>query len=268
MKLKELKNQTNDLTNFEMFKTIECEFNAMIVKALPEEWKTYLFTKKAKKIHGDKYDYSKVEYKHSCEEVTIICNEHGSFEQTPTVHINNHGCHECGINSIKTKSTLTTLEFIKNSKNIHDDKYDYSKVKYVRNDEKVIIICPIHREFKQTPTNHQQTRGCPRCGESKGEKAIAKFLDKHNIEYIREYQFKELGHLRFDFYLSKLNTVIEFDGIQHFIPIGMWKGVDGFKKRQKNDKAKDMFCSSSEVRLIRIKYTDYNNVDKILKDLL
>ena len=96
-----------------------------------------------KKYIGDKYDYSKVKYVNSYTKVCIICKEHGEFWQTPGSHLNGSGCKKCSIklNSNKRKSN----DFIERAKDIHMDKYDYSKVEYINCDTKVCIICPIHR---------------------------------------------------------------------------------------------------------------------------
>ena len=58
----------------------------------------------------------------------------------------------------------TTKDIIKKFNNIHNGKYDYSKVNYVKTTVKVDIICPIHGEFKQTPQAHLKGQGCPLCG--------------------------------------------------------------------------------------------------------
>ena len=118
------------------------------------------FISKAKQIHGDKYDYSKVKYINSRTEICIICPEHGEFWQTPNSHLNGNGCPSC-----KGLKKLTTKEFIERAKQVHGNKYDYSKTIYVNKRTKVCIICPIHGEFYQTPHNHvYQKQGCPECG--------------------------------------------------------------------------------------------------------
>ena len=264
MKLKELKEKTNNLTDFEAFKIISKSVNPITINKLPQEWKNHIFIEKAKEIHGNKYNYSLVNYIGSHDKVTIICKIHGEFEQTPNGHLISGGCSKCGkINRDKINS-LTTDEFMNRAIYIHSSKYCYSKVIYINNYTKVDIICPTHGNFKQTPNDHLKSHGCPRCRESKGEIAIAKFLDKHKIKYEREYIFKKLGSLRFDFYLPDLNTCIEFDGIQHFVPINYWGGEEAFKKTQKNDRIKNEFCEDNNIKLIRIKYTNYNNIEEMM----
>jgi hypothetical protein len=122
--------------------------------------KTLTFIKNAKNVHGDKYDYSKVEYKNCESKVCIICPEHGEFWQTPYKHINKHqGCPECN-----PKKKKTYADFIELAKKKHGDKYDYSKVKntYKNITTKVCIICPEHGEFWQTPNVHIKCN-CPKC---------------------------------------------------------------------------------------------------------
>ena len=118
------------------------------------------FIEKARKIHGDKFDYSKVEYVNNSTKVCIICPIHGEFWQKPNGHLNGHGCPNCNGGVKIDKNT-----FIKKAKEIHGDKYDYSKVEYVNTDTKVCIICPIHGEFWQTPHAHSGVMkcGCPKC---------------------------------------------------------------------------------------------------------
>jgi superfamily II DNA or RNA helicase len=116
------------------------------------------FIQKAKEIHGDKYDYSLVDYIGNKNKVKIICPEHGEFEQTPAKHLINRGCRKCG-----GSAKLTTDEFIKKAKEIHGDKYDYSKAEYIDTKTKIKIICPEHGEFKKSPSNHLKGQGCSVC---------------------------------------------------------------------------------------------------------
>lgn len=120
------------------------------------------FIRRAKEKHGDKYDYSKVEYKNYSTKVCIICKEgeHGEFFQYPGDHLNGKGCLKCS-----GRNKLTTTEFIKKAREVHGDKYDYSKVEYKNNRENVCIICKVggHGEFYQNAGNHLRGYGCPKC---------------------------------------------------------------------------------------------------------
>lgn len=118
--------------------------------------------KEFEEIHGNKYDYSLVDYKGRKVNVDIICPKHGVFSQTPDKHLCGQGCPDCSGRKRKTNET-----FIKDARQIHGDKYDYSKVEYVNNKTDVDIICPIHGIFSQTPHNHLKGKGCKECGKEK-----------------------------------------------------------------------------------------------------
>lgn len=128
-----------------------------------------LFIKQAKIIHGDKYDYSKCEYNGAHIKVCIICPIHGEFWQTPANHLKGRKCPKCKFDKLK-KTNLKTLEqFIEEAKQVHGDKYDYSKVVYVNDKTKICITCPKHGEFWQTPNNHIKNHGCPKCSFEKNK---------------------------------------------------------------------------------------------------
>ena len=117
------------------------------------------FINKARAVHGDRYDYSKVEYVDNKTEVCIICPEHGEFWQKPKNHLSGYGCPICS-----GRKKMRTIDFIKRAKQVHGDKYDYSKADYKGNSEEVCIICPEHGEFWQRAGNHLKGFGCKQCG--------------------------------------------------------------------------------------------------------
>lgn len=227
------------------------------------------FIKDSINIHGDKYDYSKVDYMGSNIPVEIICPKHGKFMQTPSNHLIGSGCIKCGNENQSKKIKLNNDDFIKKSKEIHGDKYDYSKINYSHSHGKVEIICPKHGLFQQAANSHMKGNGCPVCSDSKGEKLIKDILIKKNISSIPQYQFNDCTNgiegrycrkLTFDFYLPKYNACIEYDGQQHFGPIEGWGGnsEDNFEKRLKLDKIRDQYCVQNGINLIRIPYTMKN----------
>lgn len=189
------------------------------------------FINKAKVIHGNKYNYSNVEYINSNTKINIVCPEHGVFEQLPSIHIIGHGCSHCG----KT-GKLNNYLFINKAKLVHGDKFDYSLVDYESNKTKIQIICSKHGIFEQTPNSHLSGNGCLICKESKGEIIVRKILENNKINFIYQYKFNDCRNilpLPFDFYLPDYNTCIEFDGIQHFKSIDGFGGVNSFVKTQK-----------------------------------
>ena len=135
-----------------------------------------IFIKRASVIHHNKYDYSKVEYKAAKIKVFIICPEHGEFLQAPDGHVNGAGCPKCsGVHR------YSTIEWIEEVKKIHGEKYDYSKVIYVKNSSKICIICKEHGEFWQTPANHIKGKNCPKCTGHFMDKKF--FIDKSKEVY-------------------------------------------------------------------------------------
>jgi actin-like ATPase involved in cell morphogenesis len=112
------------------------------------------FIEKARLVHGDKYDYSKVEYINNSTNIIIICKIHGKFKQQPNNHLMGKNCKKCSIEIIKIKLRSNTEEFIEKARLVHGDKYDYSKVEYINNSTKINIICKIHDVFEQTPAQH------------------------------------------------------------------------------------------------------------------
>ena len=124
------------------------------------------FVSISKKIHEDKYNYSKVVYESANKKVTIICSAHGEYQQSPFLHKKGHGCPKCAVEVNTERSRWTTEIAIREFKRVHGDKYDYSKVDYISANEKVIVICPAHGEFYPSTWNHKKGSGCPKCGDA------------------------------------------------------------------------------------------------------
>lgn len=137
------------------------------------------FARRAIKIHGDKYDYSKVCYLNQHSNVTIICKIHGDFEQTPNSHLAGRGCQLCG-----GSQRLTKLDFVQKAMVIHGDKYSYTMVEYVNVDTPVKILCDIHGCYEQTPYKHMQGHGCRKCS----RESMAKALSRSTADFITEAQ--------------------------------------------------------------------------------
>ena len=227
--------------------------------------KTGEFIEEAKKVHGNKYDYSKVEYIDSHTKVCIICPEHGEFWQTPNNHLNGKGCYECAKISLWDKrGRITTEEFIKKAREIHGNRYDYSETVYKNQREKVKIICHKknkncieHGAFYQTPSSHLNGRGCPNCRNSYLENKIFNFLNNEKILFEKEKTYewlKNKGHMYLDFYLPLYNVAIECQGIEHFIPLKTKiKNYDSemkYKYIVENDKIKKDLCDKNGIRIL------------------
>ena len=119
------------------------------------------FISDAVKIHGGKYDYSKVNYQGSSKKVIIICPLHGEFIKSPATHISGQGCRSCS-----GYIELNQDTFIERAGAIHRNRYGYSKTEIKNKNFKVIIICSEHGEFEQLPHNHIKGAGCPKCAKN------------------------------------------------------------------------------------------------------
>ena len=312
------------------------------------------FIKKAKEVHGDKYDYSKVNYTNNHTSVTIICPEHGEFSQIPSSHLSGYGCRKCAIERIASNNSLSTdvfidklksviknsdnydfsktiyrkakhsvniickqhgefsiiadnslrrkaeiseghicpkcislikgeyfrsntEDFIKKAKEIHGDKYDYSKVNYKKAAEKVSIICPRHGEFLQSPNKHLSGRGCPLCRSSRLENTVRNFLQTEGIEFEEQkswdwLKFKKIQ--RVDFYLTKFNCIIECQGEQHFIKKLNSKFKNSLNEIQDRDKNKRKLCEEHGIKVfyysnlkIKYPYQVYEDLEVLINEI-
>ena len=223
------------------------------------------FIEKARNIHGDKYDYSYVDYTNTDKKVSIICPKHGAFLQRPHNHLKGQGCPKCYGNAAANKE-----DFVNKSNLIHKNKYDYSKVEYKNMRSFVKIICPIHGEFVQKANDHIHGHGCPKCYHSKLEEEIRKFLIKNKIVFEEQKTFDGLKYkrkLRFDFYLPEYKIAIECQGEQHYVYINFGGEIKSSKLEEivKRDNIKLEFCNKNDILLLY--YSIYKNKkydDKII----
>ena len=140
---------------------------------------TELFVAEAQKVHGDRYDYSEVEYVNTHVPVKIRCQQCGAFFlQEPSSHLTGRGCPKC--NKKQTHKRVNQDMFIARAKEVHGDKYDYSKVDYQDMHSKVFIICPRHGEFYQRAQSHLLGSGCPKCKYEKHLARIKSMMERQN----------------------------------------------------------------------------------------
>lgn len=230
------------------------------------------FIEEVKKIHGDKFNYSKIEYMNSSTKVLLICNKCSrEFYKNTSDLLNGSGCPYC------VGKNKNTEIFIEEVKKIYGDLYDYSEVEYKGDRVKVKVICPQHGPFMITPNNFKRNRKCKKCSASFGEIKISLFLDKYEIPYKKEFTFSDCidkRPLRFDFAVfdEKDNIVclIEFQGAQHFFPVNFTGKMSeetinkNFELAQKRDSIKREYCSKNNIKLLEISYKDFEKIDEIL----
>ena len=148
--------------------------------------KTQAFIVKARKVHGDKYDYSLTVYTNQDTKVIIICPIHGQFSVTPKLHLSGCICKKC----VSASRALTTETFISRSKELNGDKYSYPDTVYVNQNTKVILFCnTCKKPFSQAPNNHLAGNGCPDCAPSKPKHSTEKFVEKATIVHGNRYDY-------------------------------------------------------------------------------
>lgn len=167
-----------------------------------------------------------------------------------------------------------------NNQEIDKRMFELVKDEYIRignyvNDKTKILIkhnfCG--SAYEVTWSHFQQGRRCPKCNESKGEKEISNILSYLNINYTPQKRFPECKYkntLPFDFYINnkKSKLLIEFDGRQHFESVEIFGGDDGLKETQLRDQIKNDFALSNNISLLRIPYTEQDNIKQILTNKL
>jgi very-short-patch-repair endonuclease/Zn ribbon nucleic-acid-binding protein len=221
--------------------------------------------------HNNLYNYSPIiNYKNTDTKIEIICKIHGSFYQSSHNHLKGQGCPKCKFEKLSLSKRHTKDYFIELCEEKFKNKnYDYSLVVYKNDKTKVEIICPVHGLFKQTPNYFLlYGKGCPKCIVSNGENKIINFLIENNIQFKHQKIFddcKYIKKLRFDFFIKEKNTVIEFDGQQHFSPIEIFGGDEQYRKNIIKDNIKNKYCEEKNIKLIRIPFTEIENIKEILK---
>ena len=229
------------------------------------------FVARSKHVHGDKYSYHEDTYKDIRSKTIITCDKHGDFEQYAIVHVNGSGCPYCANELVGASLMLNTDIFKQRVKEKYGDAFDLSETIYNGWDKKVTIKCNTCGEsFEQRPNDFLRGFGCPNCNASYGESTIKIFLKKYKINFKQQYTinnedlFCSNKKLFVDFFLPDHNTIIEFNGDQHYKPIEMWGGKEQFEKQQRRDDAVRSYCREHKITLIEIPYKDIGNIEDIL----
>lgn len=149
---------------------------------MPKKKSKEEFIKEANLIHNNIYDYSLTEYISAKTDIIIICPEHGKFKQRPDHHLNGSICKKCAIKNRNKKLRSNNEIFIKKANKKHNNFYDYSLVNYINANTPIIITCPNHDKFIQSPNSHLNGSGCPTCG-------LNKIADKRRMK-LNEFIFK------------------------------------------------------------------------------
>lgn len=239
------------------------------------------FIQKAKKVHGEAFDYSETKYERSCLKVKIKCNTCGkSFIQKANNHLNGQGCPYCKSKISSKRQMKAPANFLAEVKAIFGDKYDYTAAEYKGAKTKIKIFCnKCQRFFYKTPDKHLYARqGCPYCGKnsSHGENEVAEWLIQNNIHFIQQKRFadcKDIRSLPFDFYLPDYNICIEYQGRQHYFKENrskFHKTISDWLYTKKHDRIKKEYCLKNNIAFIEICFNKSTNqqLETILLPLL
>lgn len=227
------------------------------------------FLDKAKDIYQDKFIYIDG-YKNSASKIKLkctICNH--IFERVANHHLLGQDCKQCVNKSVGLNNRTNIEDFESECRFNNLDKYIYFQ-DYIGNNSDIKVQCKDCNTVFYANAKHHKNRisGCPDCSMTNGEQLIKYWLNLNSIKYETQKIFKECRNvlpLRFDFYLSELKTIIEFDGKQHFEAIEYFGGEDSFIKTKTRDNIKNEFCRDNNIKMIRISYLDVININNILE---
>jgi Zn finger protein HypA/HybF involved in hydrogenase expression len=238
------------------------------------------FVEKAKEVHRGKYTYANAVYVNNWTKLLITCPEHGDFKQIPNSHLTGTDCPQCGIAALSKALRSTTAEFVARATLKHHGRYTYAKAVYQLSAIKLTITCPEHGGFKQTPSDHLSGVGCPRCNESRGEKAICGILDAAlqptGVEYVQEHRIPECRRKRplpFDFALIESGAVVglvEYHGKQHYTIPEFWgmsklRADSQLADVQERDAIKVRYARAQGIPLLVIPYWDFNEIEALVR---
>lgn len=214
----------------------------------------------------EEYKGLKTKIEHEC----LICGHKWKVKPTNLLHLH-YGCPRCR----NRNTNRTQEEFIQDVNKINpmikvlgEYKNTTIKIKFE------CLKCGCVWEAK--PNNILSGKGCPSCRASKGEIAVKSYLDNNNIKYKYQHIFKDCKYERylvFDFYLPEYNICIEYDGKQHFEPcrfggISQEQSEKVFELCKIKDGIKTQYCKDKNIRLLRISYLQYENIDNIISSFL
>ena len=242
-----------------------CPECAKLKKSLDQRSNVNDFIEKARKVHGNKYDYSKFVYVNNKTKGIVMCPIHGEFEITPNGHLRGNGCNLCGHDETVKKNKKTQEEFIADAKKVFGDTYSYDHVVYVNHHSKVLVTCKKHGDFSVVAGNHIVNRsGCPKCSNpvSEWEKEVRSFIERLGVS-VEPNNRTILNGKEIDIYLPQHKIGIECDGLR-------WHNET--HKDKNFHLMKTLYANKEGIRLIHIFEDEWKQkraiVESILKNIL
>lgn len=176
------------------------------------------------------------------------------------------GCMEC-YNENRGVASIVPYEDRYNMIKSYGYTLITPKSEYVNGDTSVDIMCENKHIYTTTIHRFKMGYRCTECQDSKGSRRVKTFLNKYKIRYITEYRFSDCKFKRtlpFDFYLPNYNICIEYDGRQHYEIVKAFGGMDAFIDTKIRDTIKNKYCENNNIKLIRIPYWEFDNIENIL----
>ena len=209
------------------------------------------------------------EYKNAHTPMEYMCNKGHKHSIQWANFQQGFGCPDCHYEHL---SEIKRMPFEEVKAFIEQQSYKLLSENYKNAHQKLLLECPHGHIFTMNFDKFKSGQRCPICIGSSGEKEVRKYLNQLEIEFIEQKRFEECRNilpLPFDFYIPSLNMCIEYDGEQHFL-----KGCFGDTKgqvlleTQKRDNIKTQYCLDNNIKLIRIPYWEFNNIENILKQAI
>ena len=200
-------------------------------------------------------------------QIDFYCKKHDvMWSAYPDNILRGCGCYKCLKEKIGEKNRKTHNEYIEELKMVNQNIEVIGE--YIDASTSILHRCKIDGyTWMARPGNILFGKGCPKCNDSHGEKQIYRWLCDYNFDFISQKIFddcKDKRPLPFDFYLPKYNVCIEYDGEQHFRPVELFGGYEGFNKRVYHDEIKNKYCEYNNIHLLRIPY--YANINEELNN--
>jgi hypothetical protein len=219
---------------------------------------SYSTVKKYIETRGYKLLTTKEQYIDARESLSLKCPEDHNPKFSYTKFKGGTRCGFC-----YRESQVRSLEdFIKRSEEVHPGKFDYSEFVYEGNKIPGKIICKAcGKSFERISSNHFKSKSsCPHCTSSVGEKELTEYLDNKNISYESEVPLQGCCRKRWDFYLSKSDIYIEFNGEQHYEIINYFGGLSRYCGRVQNDIQKlNWILDNEKILFILTEFGEYSD---------
>lgn len=212
------------------------------------------------------------EYKGSKNKVKVKCKYCGEeFMMRADSVLSGRGHQSCLQKMINREPRMTQQEYVNKLNETNSNIVPLGI--FTKTKDKMIFrckVCEYEWEAEVGSVLYGES-SCPKCNESKGEKKIAEYLTNNKINFTSQYTFNDCTYKRklpFDFFLDDKNTCIEYQGKQHYVPIDYFGGRDNFDIQCKRDKIKVDYCKDNNITLIKIPYTDFDNIENILEKFI